>query len=110
MVASRLVEAPVIVSLSNSGGAARLLSEYRPEALLVGMTSSVEVYNQLAAYWGVLPMMAPQADDEATMIRSVLALLRDQGLAKSGQHVILTMAIPFRSGQPTNTMQIHRVE
>ena len=110
VVASRLVEAPVIVSLSNSGGAARLLSEYRPEALLVGMTSSVEVYNQLAAYWGVLPMMAPQADDEATMIRSVLALLRDQGLAKSGQHVILTMAIPFRSGQPTNTMQIHRVE
>ena len=58
VVASRLVEAPVIVALSNSGGAARLLSEYRPEALLVGMTSSVEVYNQLAGYWGILPMMA----------------------------------------------------
>ncbi|MBP6608003.1 MAG: pyruvate kinase, partial [Deltaproteobacteria bacterium] len=110
VVASRLVEAPVIVALSDSGGAARLLSEYRPEALLVGMTSSIEVYNQLAAYWGVLPMMAPQADDETGMIRAVLNLLRESGLAKSGQHVILTMAIPFRSGQSTNTMQIHRVE
>ena len=55
-------------------------------------------------------MMAPQADDETGMIRAVLNLLRESGLAKSGQHVILTMAIPFRSGQSTNTMQIHRVE
>ncbi|HNK45400.1 MAG TPA: pyruvate kinase [Pseudomonadota bacterium] len=110
VVASRLVEAPVIVALSNSGGAARLLSEYRSEALVVGMTSSVDIYNQLAAYWGILPMMAPQAEDETTMIRAVLSLVRDRGLAKPGQHVILTMAIPFRSGLPTNTMQIHRVE
>lgn len=110
VVASRLVEAPVIVALSNSGGAARLLSEYRPEALLVGMTSSVEVYNQLAGYWGILPMMAPQADEETAMIRAVLSLLRERGLAQRGQHVILTMAIPFRSGLSTNTMQIHRVE
>ena len=71
------------------------------------MTSSVDIYNQLAAYWGILPMMAPQAEDETTMIRAVLSLVRDRGLAKPGQHVILTMAIPFRSGLPTNTIQIH---
>ena len=44
------------------------------------------------------------------MIRAVLSLLRERGLAQRGQHVILTMAIPFRSGLSTNTMQIHRVE
>ena len=109
VVAARLVEAPVIVAVSDSGGAARLLSEYRSESLVVGMTSSEQVCNQLAAYWGILPMLAPQTDDEATMIRATLSLLRDRGLAQSGALVVLTMAIPFRSGLSTNTMQIHRV-
>jgi pyruvate kinase len=109
VVASRLVEAPVIAAISDSGGAARLLSEYRPTATIIGMTRSPEVYNQLAAYWGVLPMMTPDADSEAMLIGATLNLIRERGLAKPGQHVILTMAIPFRSGRSTNTMQIHMI-
>jgi pyruvate kinase len=109
VVAARLVEAPVILALSDSGGAARLLSEYRSEALVVGMTSSDDVVRQLAAYWGILPLKAPEAEDEPSMIRAALQLLREKNLAKSGSLVILTMAIPFRSGLSTNTMQIHRV-
>ena len=107
VVASRLVEAPAIVAISDSGGAARLLSEYRSEALVVGMTRSKEVYGQLAAYWGVLPMMAPEGETESALISETLQLLRDRGIVKSGQLVIITMAIPFRSGRSTNTMQIH---
>jgi pyruvate kinase len=109
VVAARLVEAPVIVAISDSGGAARLLSEYRPEALLIGMTRSPEVYSQLAAYWGILPMMSPvpDAETEGPLISETLRLLRERGMAKPGQMVIITMAIPFRSGRSTNTMQIH---
>ena len=109
VVASRLVEAPVIAAISDSGGAARLLSEYRPAATILGMTRIPEIYNQLAAYWGVIPLMAPDAESEASLIRSTLSLIRERGYAKSGQMVILTMAIPFRSGRSTNTMQIHAV-
>ncbi len=107
VVASRLVEAPVIVAISDSGGAARLLSEYRSEALVIGMTRSQQVYGQLAAYWGVLPMIAPEADTEGALIIETLRILRERGIAKPGQMVIITMAIPFRSGRSTNTMQIH---
>lgn len=109
VVASRLVDAPAIVAISDSGGCARLLSEYRPAATIIGMTRSSDVYHQLAAYWGVLPMMAPDADSEAMLIGQTLNTLRERGLARSGQPVILTMAIPFRSGRSTNTMQIHVV-
>jgi len=109
VVAARLVEAPVIAAISDSGGAARLLSEYRPAATIIGMTRIPEVYNQLAAYWGVMPVMAPEADSEAMLIGATLHLIRELGLARSGQMAILTMAIPFRSGRSTNTMQIHMV-
>jgi pyruvate kinase len=107
VVASRLVEAPAIVAISDSGGAARLLSEYRSEALVIGMTRSREVYGQLAAYWGVLPMMSPEVETESELISETLRLLRERGIVKPGQLVIITMAIPFRSGRSTNTMQIH---
>lgn len=109
VVASRLVESPLIVAISDSGGAARLISEYRPEAQIVGVTSNLDVYNQLAGYWGILPLLTPEADDEATLIQKTLRLLADRGLCRSGQMVIMTMAIPFRSGRSTNTMQIHMV-
>jgi pyruvate kinase len=107
VVASRLVEAPVIVAISDSGGAARLISEYRPEAQIIGVTSKRDVYNQLAGYWGIMPLFTPEADDEETLIRKTLQLLAERGLARSGQMVIMTVAIPFRSGRSTNTMQIH---
>ena len=109
VVASRLVDAAAIVAISDSGGCARLLSEYRPSVPILGMTRLSEVYNQLAAYWGVVPMMAPQVETEAMLLSSTLTLLRERGIARSGQMVIVTMAIPFRSGRSTNGMQIHQV-
>ncbi|MCS6914884.1 MAG: pyruvate kinase [Myxococcota bacterium] len=109
VVASRLVKAPVIVSVSDSGGVVRLLSEYRPEALLVALSRHEEVYRQLAAYWGVVPMIAPEVQTEQEMVDFILPMLRERGYARSGQAVVITMALPYGSGLPTNTMQILQV-
>jgi pyruvate kinase len=104
--ASRMVRAPLIVAISDSGGAVRLISEHRPEALVVGVTSRADVYHQLAAYWGVLPVLMPMAATANEMIGSLGEMLRERGLARAGDTVILTMALPFGTGIPTNTMQI----
>ena len=52
-------------------------------------------------------MIAPDVDSEAELIAQTLATLRERSLVKPGQLIIITMAIPFRSGRSTNTMQIH---
>ena len=36
-----------------SGGIARLISEYRPEARLIALTTNEVTYRRLALYWGV---------------------------------------------------------
>ncbi len=104
--AARLVRAPVIVAISDSGGAVRLISEYRSEALVVGVTSRTDVYNQLAAHWGVMPLLMPMAATANEMVGALSALLKERGLVQTGDMAVFTMALPFGTGIPTNTMQI----
>ena len=106
VVASRLVSAPLIAATSDSGGVVRLLSEHRPEALVLGLTRNRDVYNQLAAYWGVLPVLFPEVASAEEFLLRACELLRDKGYGRAGDRVVLTMALPFGSGNPTNTLQI----
>jgi pyruvate kinase len=109
VVASRQMRAPVIVAVSDSGGVVRLLSEYRPDALVVAFTPRREVYNQLAAYWGVVPIMAPveSIGSAREMVEYASRVVRERGYARAGQMMVVTLAMPFGSGLPTNTMQLH---
>jgi pyruvate kinase len=109
MVAATQMRAPVIATVSNSGGAARLLSEYRPEAGIVAFTTRPEVYRQLAAYWGVCSEIAPAVGGTDEMLDAVGAALRDHGHARSGDLAVITMAVPIHGGASTNLLQIHRV-
>ena len=109
MVAARQMRASVIAVVSDSGGAARLLSEYRPEALIVAYTSRPDVQRQLAAYWGVSPERAPEADTTDGMILAVAQALKEKNYAQSGDVVVITLAVPLGSGGNTNLMKIHRV-
>ena len=109
MVAASQMRAPVIAAVSESGGAARLLSEYRPEARIVAFTTRPEIYRQLAAYWGVTPEMAPSAPSTDAMLDAVAEALRASGYARSGDLAVITMAVPHAAGSSTNLLQIHRV-
>lgn len=109
VVASRQMRAPVIVAVSDSGGVVRLLSEYRPDALVVAFTPRREVYNQLAAYWGVVPVLVGVGTigSAEEMVEYAARVVRERGYARAGQMMVVTLAMPFGSGAPTNTMQLH---
>ncbi|HEY0250742.1 MAG TPA: pyruvate kinase, partial [Kofleriaceae bacterium] len=53
VTAARSMKSKTIVTVSDSGGAARLLSEYRPEANIVALTTNEVSYRRLALFWGV---------------------------------------------------------
>ena len=48
-----------IVSCTETGRSARLLSEHRPSARVVAFTPLQETYRRLALYWGVTPFVIP---------------------------------------------------
>jgi pyruvate kinase len=109
VVTARQVGAKVIAVASNSGAAARFVSEYRPEARIVAFTALPDVYRQLALYWGVEPHMMPSGDNFDGLVNAISDSLVANGIAAKDELVVQTMAYPIGTGESTNTLHIHRL-
>ncbi len=110
MTAARAMKLRTIVVVSDSGGAARLLSEYRPEANIVCLTSNEVTFRRLALVWGVTPVLiGPTATTEELFDR-VEGTLIERNLASPGENVLITMAMPVGSGVQTNALKIHQIQ
>ena len=109
VIAARAMKAKTIVIVSDSGGAARLVSEYRPEANIVALTTHEVSYRRLALFWGVTPVLiGPSATTEELLDR-VEATLLERGLALPGENVLITMAVPVGAGTQTNMLKVHQI-
>ncbi len=109
VVAARQMGAQAIVCVTESGGVARLVSEYRPSAHLIALTSQSDVYRQLALYWGVEPILTTPAKDFGAMVATCERALLERNRCKSGDLFVIAVALPFGSGLSANTLHIHRV-
>jgi pyruvate kinase len=110
MTAARAMKIKTIVAVSESGGAARLVSEYRPDANIVCLTTNEVTFRGLALFWGVTPVLISPAATTEELIDRVEATLIERNLAQPGQHVLITMAVPVGAGMQTNVLKIHEIQ
>jgi pyruvate kinase len=107
-VAAKQLNLKVIAAYSETGGSARLLSEYRPQAKILALTATPETYRRLSLYWGVTPMLM----DGATTVDATVSKINDKakalGLAVPGDMVAITMGTPM--GESSNLLKLHRVQ
>ena len=106
---ARRLGVPAIVCVSESGGAARLVSEHRPSARLIAFTSRPEIWRQLALHWGIEPLLAPAPSDVDLALSTLSQTLCERGITKAGDLVVFTFALPLGKGASTNTLHIHRI-
>jgi pyruvate kinase len=109
VVAAREMKIKTIAVVSNSGGAARLMSEYRPEAHIVALTTSEVQYRRLALVWGVTPVLIDSTATTDELIDRVEQVLAHRGLTRSGESVVITMGVPVGAGLSTNLLKIHQM-
>jgi pyruvate kinase len=109
VVAARQMGASAIACVTESGGVARLVSEYRPEARLAVFTSQQDVYRRLALYWGVEPVLAPVPKSFDTLTVDIERRLVAGKFAKPGELVVMVVAVPIGAGQSANTLHIHKI-
>jgi pyruvate kinase len=110
MTAARAMKIKTIVAVSESGGAARLISEYRPEANIVCLTTDEVSFRRLAMFWGVTPVLISPAATTEELIDRVEATMIERNLALPGENVLITMAVPVGSGMQTNVLKIHQIQ
>ncbi|HUH02667.1 MAG TPA: pyruvate kinase, partial [Kofleriaceae bacterium] len=109
VVAARHMGVKTIAVVTGSGGAARLMSEYRPEARIVALTTDEATFRRLALYWGVTPIYIQPAATTDEMVEQVEAVLASRQLASPSELLVITMGIPVGAGESTNMLKIHRM-
>lgn len=108
-IAAKAMKIKTIVAVTNSGGAARLMSEYRPEARIIALTTNEVTFRRLALYWGVTPILTHPCATINELIDCVETELRERNLVVSGEEVVISAAMPVGSGETTNMLKIHRM-
>jgi pyruvate kinase len=97
-----------ITCYTETGRTARLLSAERPVVPVYAFIPPVDVRRATCLLWGVeaLPATVPADTDE--MIALMDAGLREHGLAKPGDSVVMAAASPA-GRTTTNMLKIHSV-
>src|SRR5690606_6189453 len=69
--AVRRIQAPLLVTITQTGFTARVVSSFRPPVPTLAITDDARTYNQLALVWGVIPVLVePDLDFEETVSRA----------------------------------------
>jgi pyruvate kinase len=110
MTAARAMKIKTIVAVSDSGGAARLISEYRPDSNIVCLTTNEVSFRRLAMFWGVTAVLISPAATTEELIDRVEATMIERNLALPGENVLITMAVPVGAGMQTNVLKIHEIQ
>ncbi|HEV7556127.1 MAG TPA: pyruvate kinase [Kofleriaceae bacterium] len=110
VTAAKSMNLRTIVVVSESGGAARLVSDYRPEANIVCLTTNEVSFRRLALVWGVTPVLIGPSASTDELVDRVEATLLERNLARPGENVLITMAVPVGAGMLTNVLKIHQIQ
>ncbi len=104
------LKAAAIISSTQSGSTARMVSKYRPQAPIVAATPSIRVAQQLALSWGVFPVIVPTANNIDEMLDVSIEATKKTGFIRSNDLVVLTAGV--RTGIPgsTNLLQVLYIE
>ena len=99
--------AAAIVTVSLSGRTARNISKFRPDIPIIGCTTSVKTYYQLALSWGVTPALIPMETDLDDLVDDAVKAGTGLGLVQSGDLVVISTGIPLGISGTTNLLKVH---
>ena len=103
------VNASAIVTVSESGNTARLLSKYRPEQPIIAFVMRPQVQRQLSLSWGITPLLMPLAHSTDELIEVSTTLAEKYGYIHNGELAVVTAGVPVGVSGTTNMVKIHMV-
>ncbi|SIS51663.1 pyruvate kinase [Salimicrobium flavidum] len=96
-----------IITPTESGHTARMVSKYRSQSPILAVTSSEKVNRKLSLVWGVHALMGERASSTDEMLESAVEQGLASGLVEHGNRVIITAGVPVGESGTTNLMKVH---
>lgn len=101
------LEASAIITATESGHTARMISKYRPKAPIVAVTFTEGVGRQLALVWGVHATIGRQATSTDEMLDIAIERGLSTKLFERGSQVVITAGVPVGESGTTNLLKVH---
>ena len=106
---ARDVNAAAIVTVSESGNTARLLSKYRPTQPIIACVMNEQIQRQLSLSWGITTLLMGPAKSTDELIEMSTALAQKNGYLHNGELAVVTAGVPVGVSGTTNMIKIHMV-
>lgn len=103
------LEAEAVITVTQSGMTARMISKYRPQMPIIGCTTNAKVYRQLSMSWGVSPVLCEMQDNTDSLFNHAVDRSKDRGLIEDGDLVVITAGVPLGIPGTTNLIKVQTV-
>lgn len=103
------LKASAIITVTQSGHTARMISRFRPACPIIATTTCTRVHRQLMLSWGVLPFLADEVNTTDEMFDMGVEKALESGLVSNGDLVVITAGVPIGVSGTTNILKVHIV-
>lgn len=103
------LDAKAIVTVTESGRTAYMISKYRPFCPVIACTPNEQVYRQLSMTWGVTPILIDVKDTLNELFEASVEAVRQTGLAQEGEVIVMTAGAPDRVPGTTNLIKVQTI-
>lgn len=101
------LQSSAIITSTERGRTARMVSKYRPEAPIVAVTVQERVVRKLALVWGVYPVQGTKVETTDEMLQTAIDSSLAAGFVSRGDLVVVTAGVPVGTSGTTNLMKVH---
>jgi len=99
-----------IVSPTNTGTTAALISAYRPKAPVLALSPHLQVVRRCQLLWGVHPRLHEEPLDTLSLIDACAKVAELEGFAQTGDKIGITAGLPAGHAGGTNLFKVHTLE
>ncbi len=101
--------AEAIITSTQSGHTARMVSKYRPKSPIIAVTSRQRVAAQLMLTWGVQPVLFPPVVSTDEMFTAATNAALNAGFINEGDLVVITAGVPVGVSGTTNLLRVETI-
>lgn len=105
------LRAKCIITPTVSGATARVVSKFKPQMDIIGISPNEATLRRMQIYWGVRPLKSIEVRTTEDICNSAIDLICAKQIAETGDVVILTAGIPSANvaGQKTGVSNMMRI-
>jgi pyruvate kinase len=107
---SSILPVATLVNYTESGSSSLRASRERPKAPILSLTPSLETARRLTVAWGVYSVVNQRLDKVEDVTGTALEIARAQGMARSGDTLVITAGVPLGQPGSTNMLRIAHLD